>query len=317
MSAMEPRSDANHTAVTEFILLGFGRGPGLQLVPFVMFLVIYTITVLGNITLVLTIRADSRLHTPMYFFLMNLSLLDFCYSSTIAPRAMASFLAGSKTISYRGCAAQLFFFSFFVTTEAFILAAMAYDRYTAICNPLLYSAAMSKPVCIQLLVGCYICGSLNSMLQTGFTLTLRFCASEIDHFFCDFPPLLNLSCTNTYINQMVLFLLSGLIIVTTALIILLSYAYIISAVLQMRSALGRRKTFSTCTSHIVVVSIFYGTVSFMYAQPSSLSAPDQSKVVSVFYTLVMPMLNPFIYSLRNKEVKEALRKTAGWILVLK
>ncbi|XP_067422301.1 olfactory receptor 9S13-like [Emydura macquarii macquarii] len=317
MLAVEPRSDANHTAVTEFILLGFGRGPGLQLVLFVMFLVIYAITVLGNITLVLTIKADSRLHTPMYFFLMNLSLLDFCYSSTITPRAMASFLTGSKTISYRGCATQFFFFSLFVTMEAFILAAMAYDRYTAICNLLRYSAAMSKLVYIQLLVGCYICGSLNSMLQTGFTFTLRFCASEIDHFFCDVPPLLNLSCTNTYINQMVLFPLCGLIIVTTALIILLSYASIISAVLQMRSAVARRKTFSTRTSHIVVVSIFYGTVSFMYAQPSLLSTPDQSKVVSVFYTLVIPMVNPFIYSLRNKEVKESLRKTAGWILVLK
>uniref|UniRef100_A0A8C8S121 Olfactory receptor n=1 Tax=Pelusios castaneus TaxID=367368 RepID=A0A8C8S121_9SAUR len=309
--------DANHTAVTEFILLGFGRGPGLQLVPFVTFMVIYAITVLGNITLVFTIKADSRLHTPMYFFLMNLSLLDFCYSSTIAPKAMVSFLTVGKTISYRGCATQLFFFSLFVTTEAFILAAMAYDRYTAICNPLLYSAAMSKPICIQLLVGAYICGSLNSMVQTGFTFTLRFCASEIDHFFCDVPPLLNLACSNTYINQMVLFPLCGLIIVTTALIILISYAYIISTVLQMRSAAGRRKTFSTCTSHIVVVSIFYGTVSFMYAQPSSLSSPDQGKLVSVFYTLVIPMVNPFIYSLRNKEVKEALRRTIGWLLAWK
>ncbi|XP_065422840.1 olfactory receptor 9S13-like [Chrysemys picta bellii] len=318
MSAAEPGRDANHTAVTEFILLGFGRGRGFQVVPFMTFLVIYIITVLGNTILVLTITADSRLHTPMYFLLMNLSLLDLCYSSVIAPRAMVSFLTDTKTISYRGCATQLFFFSLFVTTEAFILSAMAYDRYTAICNPLLYTATMSKPVCIQLVVGAYICGSMNSMLQTGFTFTLSFCGSnEIDHFFCDVPPLLTLSCTETYINQMVLFPLCGLIIVSTALIILVSYAYIISAVLQTRCAAGRNKTFSTCTSHIVVVSLLYGTVFFMYAQPSSLSSPDQSKVVSVFYTLVIPMLNPFIYSLRNKDVKEALRRTIGCIMVSK
>ncbi|XP_067400383.1 olfactory receptor 9S13-like [Emydura macquarii macquarii] len=318
MLAVEPGSDANDTAVTEFILLGFGRGPGLQMVPFVTFLVIYAITVLGNITLVLTIRADSHLHIPMYFFIMNLSLLDFCYSSTIAPRALTSFLTGNQIISYMACPTQFFFFALFVSTEAFILAAMAYDHYTAICNLLLYSAAMSKPVYIQLMVGAYICGSLNAMVKTGFTFILHFCGSnEIGHFFCDVPPLLNLSCTNTYVNQMVLFVLSSLIIVTTALIILISYAYIISAVLQTRSAAVRRKTFSTCTSHIVVVSIFYGTFSFMYAQPSWLASPDQSKVVSVFYTLVIPMLNPFIYSLRNKDVKEALRRTTGRILVLK
>uniref|UniRef100_A0A452H1V4 Olfactory receptor n=1 Tax=Gopherus agassizii TaxID=38772 RepID=A0A452H1V4_9SAUR len=312
-----PGRDANHTAVTEFILLGFGRGPGLQVIPFVMFLVIYIIAVLGNTILVLTIRANSSLHTPMYFLLMNLSLLDLCYSSVIAPRAAVSFLTVVKVISYRGCATQFFFFGLFVNTETFILTAMAYDRYTAICNPLLYPTTMSMPVCIQLVVGSYLCGSVNAMVQTGLTFTLRFCGSEIDHFFCDVPPLLTLSCTDTYINQMVMFALSGIIIVSTALIILVSYVYIISAVLQTRSAAGRYKTFSTCTSHIVAVSLFYGTVSFMYAQPSSLSFPDQSKVVSVFYTLVIPMLNPFIYSLRNKDVKEALRRTIGCIMVLK
>ncbi|XP_050774777.1 olfactory receptor 12-like [Gopherus flavomarginatus] len=317
MSVAEPWRDANHTAVTEFILLGFGRGPGLQVIPFVMFLVIYIIAVLGNTILVLTIRANSSLHTPMYFLLMNLSLLDLCYSSVIAPRAAVSFLTVVKVISYRGCATQFFFFGLFVNTETFILTAMAYDRYTAICSPLLYPTTMSMPVCIQLVVGSYLCGSVNAMVQTGLTFTLRFCGSEIDHFFCDVPPLLTLSCTDTYINQMVMFALSGIIIVSTALIILVSYVYIISAVLQTRSAAGRYKTFSTCTSHIVAVSLFYGTVSFMYAQPSSLSFPDQSKVVSVFYTLVIPMLNPFIYSLRNKDVKEALRRTIGCIMVLK
>ncbi|XP_014424400.1 olfactory receptor OR9H1-like [Pelodiscus sinensis] len=318
MSAAEPGRDGNHTVVMEFLLLGFGRGTGLQLVPFVTFLVIYTITVLGNAVLVLTIATDARLHTPMYFFLLNLSFIDFCYSSVIAPRAMVSFLSQSKTISYSGCATQLVFFAFFITTEAFILSAMAYDRYAAICNPLLYPITMSKSVCIQLVVGSYICGSVNCVVQTGFTFTLPFCGpNKIDHFFCDFPPLLNLSCTDTYINQMVLFAFSSLIIVITSLIILVSYVYIILSVLHIRSATGRQKTFSTCSSHLVAVSIFYGTVTFMYAQPSSLSSPEQSKVVSVFYTLVIPMLNPFIYSLRNKDVKNGLRRTIGWIVVWK
>uniref|UniRef100_A0A8C3FQQ5 Olfactory receptor n=1 Tax=Chrysemys picta bellii TaxID=8478 RepID=A0A8C3FQQ5_CHRPI len=297
--------DVNHTAEMEFILLGFGRGPGLQVIPFVMFLVIYIITVLGNTILVLIITANSRLHTPMYFLLMNLSLLDLCYSSVIAPRAMVSFLTDTKTISYRGCATQFFFFALFVTTETFILTAMAYDRYTAICNPLLYPTTMSKPVCIQLVVGSYLCGSMNAMVQTGFTFTLHFCGSnEIDHFFCDVPPLLTLSCTDTYINQMVMFALS----VITTVAIFTSYAYILSTILKTRSAEGRYKAFSTCASHMMAVSLFYGTVFFIYAQPAAISTPNQSKMVSVFYTLVIPMLNPLIYSLRNKDVKEDVKK---------
>uniref|UniRef100_A0A8C3FM60 Olfactory receptor n=1 Tax=Chrysemys picta bellii TaxID=8478 RepID=A0A8C3FM60_CHRPI len=307
------REDVNHTAEMEFILLGFGRGPGLQVIPFVMFLVIYIITVLGNTILVLIITANSRLHTPMYFLLMNLSLLDLCYSSVIAPRAMVSFLTDTKTISYRGCATQFFFFALFVTTETFILTAMAYDRYTAICNPLLYPTTMSKPVCIQLVVGSYLCGSMNAMVQTGFTFTLHFCGSnEIDHFFCDVPPLLTLSCTDTYINQMVMFALSGIIIVIiTTVAIFTSYAYILSTILKTRSAEGRYKAFSTCASHMMAVSLFYGTVFFIYAQPAAISTPNQSKMVSVFYTLVIPMLNPLIYSLRNKDVKEGLGRMMG------
>nr|XP_005309105.1 olfactory receptor 12-like [Chrysemys picta bellii] len=313
---METIKERNHTAPIEFILLGFGSDPGLKVGPFVVFLAIYLTTVLGNTIMVFLIRASSRLHTPMYFFLMNLSLLDLCYSSTIAPKAMASFLTGSKTISFPGCATQFFFFCVFVTTETFILAAMAYDRYTAICNPLLYPIAMPKQVCVQLLVGSYVCGGVNSMVQTVFTFTLCFCGSnEIDHFFCDIPPLLSLSCTNTDINELVLFTLSSFIIVSTSMVILVSYAYIISAILRIRSAEGRRRAFSTCTSHMMSVSLFYGTLTFMYAQPSSLSAPAQSKVVSVFYTLVIPMLNPLIYSLRNKDVKEALGRTISSVFL--
>ncbi|CAM5153307.1 unnamed protein product [Eretmochelys imbricata] len=313
---METVKERNHTALTEFILLGFGSGLGLKVGPFVVFLGIYMTTVLGNTIMVFLIKAHSRLHTPMYFFLMNLSLLDLCYSSTIAPNAMASFLAGSKTISFNGCATQFFLVAVFVTTEAFILAAMAYDRYTAICNPLLYPIAMSKQVCVQLLVGSYVCGGVNSMVQTVFTFTLYFCGSnEIDHFFCDVPPLLGLSCTNTDINELVLFTLSSLIIVSTSMVIFVSYAYIISAILRIRSAEGRCRAFSTCTSHMMSVSLFYGTVTFMYTQPSSLASPAQSKIVSVFYTLVIPMLNPLIYSLRNKDVKEALGRTISSVFL--
>ncbi|CAM4549892.1 olfactory receptor 9S13-like [Lepidochelys kempii] len=313
---METVKERNHTALTEFILLGFGSGLGLKVGPFVVFLGIYMATVLGNTIMVFLIKAHSRLHTPMYFFLMNLSLLDLCYSSTIAPKAMASFLAGSKTISFNGCATQFFLVAVFVTTETFILAAMAYDRYTAICNPLLYPIAMSKQVCVQLLVGSYVCGGVNSMVQTVFTFTLYFCGSnEIDHFFCDVPPLLGLSCTNTDINELVLFTLSSLIIVSTSMVIFISYAYIISAILRIRSAEGRRRAFSTCTSHMMSVSLFYGTLTFMYTQPSSLASPAQSKVVSVFYTLVIPMLNPLIYSLRNKDVKEALGRTISSVFL--
>uniref|UniRef100_A0A8C8RM39 Olfactory receptor n=1 Tax=Pelusios castaneus TaxID=367368 RepID=A0A8C8RM39_9SAUR len=304
----------NQTGVTmtEFILLGFGSDPAPHIVPFMVFLVIYMTTVFGNASMVLLIRANSRLHTPMYFFLMNLSVIDLCFTSTIAPKAMASFLAESKAISYKGCATQFFFFSVFLTTEGFLLAAMAYDRYTAICNPLLYSVNMSKPVCIQLVAGSYVCGCVNSMVQTGFTFTLNYCRSnEIDHFFCDGPPLISLACSDTYINNLVMFTLCGFIIGSTSLFVLISYAYILSTILKIHSTGGRNKAFSTCSSHIIAVSLFYGSTAFMYAQPTWLSSLYPRKAVSVFYTFIIPMVNPLIYSLRNKEVKEAWERTMG------
>ncbi|XP_067390549.1 olfactory receptor 5AR1-like [Emydura macquarii macquarii] len=309
---MAPVKEGNCTALSEFILLGFGNGPARQMIPFVIFLVIYIVAMLGNTVLILIITANSHLHTPMYFFLMNLSLLDLCYSSTIAPRAMASFLAGNKAISYNGCAIQFFFFVLFLTAEAFLLAAMAYDRYSAICDPLRYPIAMSKWVCVLLVAGSYICGCVNSTVQTGFTFTLNYCGSnEIDHFFCDGPPLFSLSCSDTQINNLVMFILCGLIIASTALTVIISYIYIISTILRIRSAEGRHKAFSTCASHMVAVTLLYGSTAFMYLQPTWLSSLYPRKAVSVFYTFVIPMLNPFIYSLRNKDVKEALRRTLG------
>uniref|UniRef100_A0A8C8VFZ1 Olfactory receptor n=1 Tax=Pelusios castaneus TaxID=367368 RepID=A0A8C8VFZ1_9SAUR len=301
-----------NASVTDFIILGFSNHPNVNLIMFSAFLCVYIVIVLGNILIIVIIYFDPALHTPMYFFLRNLSFLDLSYISVTLPKMLANLLSDNKTISFASCAVQMFFFLFFGITGCFLLACMAFDRYSAICNPLRYTVIMNKrPICSQLVIGAYICGSMNSMVQTSFTFSLHFCGSKkIDHFFCDVPPLLKLSCTDTYINQMVMFALSSLIIGTTALIILISYAYIICAVLQTRSVAGRHKTFSTCTSHIMVVSIFYGTLAFMYVQPSWLASPDK-----ILYTVFTPLINPLIYSLRNKEVKEALGRALNKCMV--
>ncbi|XP_062058460.1 olfactory receptor 9S13-like [Lepus europaeus] len=299
----------NDSEVTDFILLGFRAPPELQLLLFLMFLMVYMVIVLGNVSMIIVIRGDIKLHTPMYFFLSNLSYLDLCYSTVIAPKTLANFLTKEKKISYNGCAAQFFFFALFVTTEGFLLAVMAFDRFSAICSPLLYPVHMSQKVCVQLVTGSYLCGCINSVVQTGFTFSLRFCGeNRLDHFFCDVPALIKIACVDPFVNKIVLFVLSALIIISTTAIILVSYAYILCTVLKIPSARGRSKTFSTCGSHVAGVSLFYGTVFFMYAQPGAISAPEQSKIVAVFYTLIIPMLNPLIYSLRNKDVKEAVKR---------
>ncbi|EGW05410.1 olfactory receptor 12 [Cricetulus griseus] len=307
---MKLEHSRNDTELTEFILLGFWVTPKARVPLFLLFLLIYLIIVLGNISMLIVIKIDSRLHTPMYFFLQNLSYLDLCYSTVIAPKTLATFFSKEKKISYNECATQFFFFALFVGTEGFLLAVMAYDRFSAICSPFLYTVRMSQPACIRLVAGSYICGCINSMIQTGFTFSLRFCGeNRLDHFFCDVPALIKISCVDTFVNQIVLFILSALIIISTTTVILISYGYILSTVLKIPSTHGRSKTFSTCSSHITVVSLFYGTVFFMYAQPGSISSPEKSKIVAVFYTLIIPMLNPLIYSLRNTEVKNALKKT--------
>ncbi|KAM5254476.1 olfactory receptor 9S13-like [Hipposideros larvatus] len=306
---MKNELNGNYSEVTEFILLGFRAPPKLQSLLFLVFLLIYMVTVVGNISMIIVIKMDSRLQMPMYFFLRNLSYLDLCYSTVIAPKALANFLSNEKKISYNGCAAQFFFFALFVTTEGFLLAVMAVDRFSAICSPLLYSVHMSQKVCVQLVTGSYICGGINSIVQTGFTFSLRFCGeNRLDHFFCDVPVLIKISCADTFINEIVLFILSALIIITTTTVILVSYGYILSTVLKIPSTRGRSKTFSTCGSHIAVVSLFYGTVFFMYAQPGAISSPEKNKIVAVFYTLIIPMLNPLIYSLRNRDVKDAVKR---------
>ncbi|XP_028595045.2 olfactory receptor 5AR1-like [Podarcis muralis] len=304
----------NQSIVTEFILLGFMDHPKLWTILFLAFILIYIVTVSGNLGIIILAALDANLHTPMYFFLSNLSLVDIGYSTTIAPRLLMTFLQKNSTISFTECTVQFFFFCLFVTVETCLLAVMAYDRFTAICNPLLYFVAMSKKLCLVLVTSAYICGFVNSAAQTSFIFSLSFCSSNvINHFFCDVPPILKLSCSSTAVANTVHFIFATSIIMSTLLIILISYTYIIFAILQIRSAQGRHKAFSTCASHFMAVTIFYGTIIFMYLRPNSGVSNDEDKIVSVFYTLVIPMLNPLIYSLRNKDVKDAFIRTRGKI----
>ncbi|XP_077024137.1 olfactory receptor 9S13-like [Tamandua tetradactyla] len=305
---MKSELSKNYSELTEFVLLGFRRSPEIQIQLFAL-LFIYIVIVVGNISMIVAIKIDLRLHTPMYFFLRNLSYLDLCYSTVIAPKTLADFLFKEKKISYNGCVTQFFFFALFAGTECFLLAVMAYDRFSAICSPFLYTVRMSPQTCVPLVIGSYISGCINSMIQTGFTFSLCFCGeNRLGHFFCDVPALIKISCSDTFVNEIVLFVLSALIIVTTTTVILVSYAYILSTVLKIPSTQGKSKTFSTCSSHITAVSLFYGTLFFMYAQAGAISSPEKNKIITVFYTLIIPMLNPLIYSLRNREVKNALKR---------
>ncbi|XP_029431441.1 olfactory receptor 1020-like [Rhinatrema bivittatum] len=302
-------ADLNQTSVTEFILLGFNKVQHLKIVLFVVFFVIYLMTFLGNLGIILLILLDPRLHTPMYFFLSNLSFVDFWYSSTITPKTLVNFLSENKAISYLGCAAQLYFFVAFACADNFLLAAMAYDRYVAICNPLLYPVIMTRRLCTQLMICTYSVCLMYAILLTSITFRLSFCNSNvINHFFCDIPPLLKLSCTDTYLNEIVVSSFSALLTFPSILVIIVTYICILFAILRMRSAEGRHKAFSTCASHFVSVSLFYGTLIFMYIRPKSRYSLEQDRIVSVVYTVVIPMLNPLIYSLRNQEVKGAFRR---------
>ncbi|XP_029437129.1 olfactory receptor 5B21-like [Rhinatrema bivittatum] len=302
----------NMTTVTEFIILGLSDNPQLQVPLFLVFLLIYLITLLGNLVIITATCADPRLHTPMYFFLSNLSLTDICCTSTITPKLLRILLSGDKTISYAGCFLQLQFVISFGYAEVFILAAMAYDRYTAICDPLRYSLIMNQRLCGLLAAASWIIGFLPSETITASVTRLSFCGSNvINHFFCELMPLLKLSCTKTAITETILFVAAALISVPAFLVTLISYIYIISAILRIRSAEGKRKAFSTCSSHLTVVSVYYLPAFCMYLRPNSTYSQEQGKILSVLYTTLTPMLNPLIYILRNKEVKNALRKLIG------
>ncbi|XP_028623897.1 olfactory receptor 507 [Grammomys surdaster] len=301
--------DGNHTAVTEFILLGLTDDPVIKVILFTIILCIYLVTLTGNLSTILLIRVSSQLHHPMYFFLSHLASVDIGISSSVTPNMLVHFLLERNTISYLGCAIQLGSAAFFGSTESFLLAAMAYDRFMAICNPLLYPTKMSTQVCIQLLVGSYVGGFLNASSFTLSFFTFLFCGpNRVNHFFCDFTPLVELSCSDNSVLLILDSFSAGSIIVITVFVIAISYTYILITILKMHSTEGRHKAFSTCTSHLTAVTVFYGTVTFIYVMPKSSYSTDQNKVLSVFYMVAIPMLNPLIYSLRNNEIKTALKR---------
>ncbi|ELK17759.1 olfactory receptor 9I1 [Pteropus alecto] len=299
----------NLTTVTEFILMGFTDYPRLEILLFLVFLSFYLVTLLGNVGMIILIQLDVQLHTPMYFLLSHLSLLDACYTSVITPQILATLITGKTVISYGQCAAQFFFFTICAGTECFLLAVMAYDRYVAISNPLLYTMAMNPRICWSLVVGAYVCGTSGAILRTTCTFTLSFCDNnQINFFFCDLPPLLKLSCSDTASTEIVIVFFGNFVILVNALVILTSYLLIIKAILRVKSSSGRAKTFFTCASHLTAVALFFGTLIFMYLRSGSGKSLEEDKVVSVFYTVVIPMLNPLIYSLRNNDVKVAFKK---------
>ncbi|GAB5577826.1 olfactory receptor 5L1-like [Prionailurus iriomotensis] len=299
----------NCSSVTEFILLGFSEAPELRVALFSVFLLIYGVTVLGNLGMMAVIQVSSHLHTPMYFFLSHLSFVDFCYSTVIVPKMLTNTLNEDKAISFLGCTVQFYLFCTCVVSEVFLLAVMAYDRFVAICNPLLYTVTMSRNLCLELVSCCYLCGMVCSLIHLCLALEIpSYRSNVIDHFFCDLPPLLSLACSDVTMNELLLYIVATFNEITTIVIILTSYLLILITILRMHSAEGRRKAFSTCASHLTAILVFHGTILFTYCRPSSGNSVDTDKVATVFYTVVIPMLNPLIYSLRNKDVKEALRK---------
>ncbi|XP_026575411.1 olfactory receptor 1052-like, partial [Pseudonaja textilis] len=299
----------NSTRVTEFILTGLTEDPHLQLILFVIFLAVYAITLMGNVGMIVLIRTSPQLHTPMYFFLTGLSFLDTCYSTTVTPKLLSNLLKEKKSISFASCFTQLYFYGVFATTECYLLAVMAYDRYMAICNPLLYFITMSQRKCVQLIAISYLAGTINASIHTMAASRLSFCGPNIvKNFYCEAPPLLALSCSDVSLNDLLLFVFVGLNITVTILTVLASYTYILVTIFKLHSTATRRKAFSTCTSHLMVITIFYGCGSFMYARPSSRQSYHLDQMASVFYVVVTPMLNPLIYSMRNQEVRDNVEK---------
>ncbi|XP_062992608.1 olfactory receptor 6B1-like [Elgaria multicarinata webbii] len=299
----------NKSSVREFILLGFPTVMELKVLLFVIFLVIYILTLLENIVIIVVIKNNPQLNKPMYFFLTNLSFLETWYISVIVPKLLVNILAEDKTISFEGCMTQLYFFSSLICTECVLLAVMAYDRYVAICNPLRYSTIMTQHLCMQLAVGSWLTGFLASMLKVIFISRLPFCGPNIiNHFFCDISPLLNMACEDMTVAEIVDFVLALIILLVPLSVTVVSYVCIIGTILHIPTAQGQKKAFSTCTAHLTVVTIFFSATLFMYARPKRIHPFNLNKFVSVIYTIVTPMLNPFIYCLRNQEVKGALKK---------
>ncbi|KAM9120666.1 olfactory receptor 10A4-like [Pangshura tecta] len=302
----------NQTCVTEIELVGFSDFQSLQVLPFVLVFTFYVMALVGNTLIVIITVTDSTLQTPMYFFLRNLSFLEICYTSVTLPKMLVNLISETQTISFAGCGAQMCFFVLFGITECCLLSVMAYDRYVAICRPLQYTCRMNQMVCARMAAGSWIIGFLVGFGHTISIFTLPFCGSNrINHFFCDVFPVLRLVSTDTHKNEAAVTTTTVLFILAPFLLILLSYGLIISTILKMPSAEGRHKAFSTCSSHLIVVSLFYGTGTFIYMQPSSEQSQGSNRFLSLVYTVLTPTFNPIIYSLRNKEIKCALRKTIG------
>ncbi|XP_047608993.1 olfactory receptor 5K3-like [Phacochoerus africanus] len=299
----------NQSLTVEFVLTGFADHPELRTILFIVFLVIYLITMVGNLGLVAVICTEHHLHTPMYIFLGNLALMDSCCSCAITPKMLQNFFSKNGLISLYECMAQWYFLCLAETADCFLLAAMAYDCYVAICNPLLYHSMMSNKLCIKMTTGAYIAGNLHSMIHVGFLFRLTFCRShQINHFFCDVLPLYRLSCVDPYLNELMIFIFSGSVQIFSITIVIISYLFILFTIFTMKSNKGRGKALSTCASHFLSVSIFYGSLLFMYIRPNSVNEEDKDLPLAIFYTLVIPLLNPFIYSLRNKEVINVMKK---------
>uniref|UniRef100_A0A8D0SHH1 Olfactory receptor n=1 Tax=Sus scrofa TaxID=9823 RepID=A0A8D0SHH1_PIG len=299
----------NQSLTVEFVLTGFADHPELRTILFLVFLAIYLITMVGNLGLVALICTERHLHTPMYIFLGNLALMDSCCSCAITPKMLENFFSKDRMISLHECMAQWYFLCLAETADCFLLAAMAYDRYVAICNPLMYHSTMSNKLCIKMTTGAYIAGNLHSMIHVGFLFRLTFCRShQINHFFCDVLPLYRLSCVDPYLNELMIFIFSGSVQTFSITIVIISYLFILFTIFTMKSNKGRGKALSTCASHFLSVSIFYGSLLFMYIRPNSVNEEDKDLPLAIFYTLVIPLLNPFIYSLRNKEVINVMKK---------
>ncbi|XP_038173624.1 olfactory receptor 143-like [Arvicola amphibius] len=300
----------NDSSVTEFILTGLTDQPELQLPLFILFLVNYVATAVGNLSLMYLIFLNSNLQTPMYFFLFNFSFIDLYYSFVFTPKILMSFVLEKNMISFTGCMTQLFFICLFANSECYVLTAMAYDRYVAICQPLLYIVIMSPRTCSLMMFGSYLIGFAAAIVHTGFMIRLHFCNSNIiNHYMCNIFPLLQLSCSSTYANELVCSVIGSTVVLASSIIILMSYALILYNIIQLSSGKGFSKAMSTCSSHIITVALFYGFGMLTHSKTSSDESVVQGKVLSVFCTFLLPLLNPIIYSLRNKDVKLALKRT--------
>ncbi|XP_069802707.1 olfactory receptor 10A3-like [Dendropsophus ebraccatus] len=301
-------SRGNYTTVKEFILVGFSDVLELQYFLFAVFLCIFIISLSAHMFLIVLYRFSTNLHTPMYFFLANFSLLEICYISTITPKMLVNLLSGNKTITFYGCTSQMYCFLLLASTECYLLAAMSYDRYNAICHPLKYNSIVTRGACIKLIVGSWIIGFVVATIQTFLTFSLPFCGpNKINHFYCDIPPIMALACTDTKFNEIATFLIVIFLVIGAFMLTVLPYVQIIWTIVKHHSTTGTKKAFSTCASHLIVVTIFFGSGSVMYLRPKSSYGTNVDKFMSLMYTIIAPLLNPFIYSLRNNDVKFAVK----------